>query len=128
MQKFRGIITFRSLISIVSSLLCVIMLSSPVQAYELTEKERKELEGAVMAEASTDFYGQSLIAECALNTAELNGWEIDEVLEKYGWTKRRVEPSTSARWAVRSVFNYGYSPSEFQNITIFYNPSLVNSP
>ena len=79
------------------------------------------------AEASTDFYGQALIAECMLNTAALNGWSIQEVVDNYGWTQSRVDPSESAIWAIKSVFDYGYRPSGGELITVFYNPSMINS-
>lgn len=96
-------------------------------AYALTDEERILAEEIVMAEASTDFYGQALIAECMLNTAALNGWSIQEVIDNYGWTQSRVDPSESAIWAIKSVFDYGYRPSGGELITVFYNPSMVNS-
>lgn len=96
-------------------------------AYALTDEERALAEEIVMAEASTDFYGQALIAECMLNTAVLNDWSIQEVVANYGWTQSRVEPSESAIWAIKSVFDYGYRPSGGELITVFYNPSMVNS-
>lgn len=95
--------------------------------YNLNEDERILAEEIVMAEASTDFYGQALIAECMLNTAALNGWTIPEVVENYGWTESRVEPSESVIWAIKSVFDYGYRPSGGELITVFYNPKMVDS-
>ena len=99
----------------------------PESKYILSEEERELLEYAVMSEASPDFYGQALIAECALNTAVLNGWSIKEVINRYSWVNRFVEPSESCKWAIKSVFDYGYSPSEGKLITIFYNPRLLES-
>ena len=99
----------------------------PESKYILDEEERELLEYAVMSEASTDFYGQALIAECALNTAILNNWSIKEVISQYGWLNRFVEPSESCKWAIKSVFDYGYSPSNGELITIFYNPKLLES-
>jgi len=99
----------------------------PEMRYELDDEERELLEYAVMSEASTDFFGQALIAECALNTAVLNGWTIAEVIDRYDWVNRFVEPSESCKWAIKSVFDYGYSPSEGGLITIFYNPKLLES-
>lgn len=99
----------------------------PEIRYELDDEERELLEYAVMSEASTDFFGQALIAECALNTAVLNGWTIAEVIDRYDWVNRFVEPSESCKWAIKSVFDYGYSPSEGGLITIFYNPKLLES-
>lgn len=99
----------------------------PETQYELSEEERILLEYAVMSEASTDFFGQALIAECALNTALLNELTIPEVIEQYQWVNRGVEPSESCKWAIKSVFDFGYSPSEGGLITIFYNPKLLES-
>lgn len=99
----------------------------PETQYELSEEERILLEHAVMSEASTDFFGQALIAECALNTALLNELTIPEVIEQYQWVNRGVEPSESCKWAIKSVFDFGYSPSEGGLITIFYNPKLLES-
>ena len=99
----------------------------PEIRYELDDEERELLEYAVMSEASPDFFGQALIAECALNTAVLNGWTITEVIERYDWVNRFVEPSESCKWAIKSVFDYGYSPSAGELITVFYNPKLLES-
>lgn len=99
----------------------------PEIRYELSKEERALLEYAVMSEASTDFYGQALIAECALNTAVLNELTIPEVIEQYQWANRNVEPSESCKWAIKAVFDFGYSPSEGGLTTIFYNPKLLES-
>lgn len=99
----------------------------PNAKYNLSNEERTLLEYAVMSEASTDFYGQALIAECALNTALLNGWSIFKVLEEYNWINRYVEPSESCKRAVHCVFDLGYSPSGGELITVFYNPLLLKT-
>ena len=104
-------------------------------AYALTDEERTLAEGMDLPNVGGEFrqmlhrriYGQALIAECMLNTAVLNGWSIQEVVDNYGWTQSRVDPSESAIWAIKSVFDYGYRPSGGELITVFYNPSMVNS-
>lgn len=117
----------KRLIAFVLAIITLFMLPCSTFAYELSSDERDILEKAVMAEASRDFYGQALIAECALNTAVFNGWSIEEVLANYNWTQRQIEPSESAIWAVKSVFDYDYSPSNNGGITVFYNPKLTES-
>lgn len=117
----------RRCISLVLAFLMIFGMQVTAQAYLLTDEERHELERAVMAEASNDFYGQALIAECALNTTKMENCDVITAIHKYQWTPRRVEPSDSCVWAVKAVFDYGYEPSGGQPITIFYNPKLCTS-
>jgi len=99
----------------------------PEPRYYITPEERTEIEQAVMAEAGGEPYeGKAAVAQCILNAAELEGIRPIEVLIKYRYTKRRIEPSEDVKMAVAEVFDKGKELID-TSVLYFYAPAVVKS-
>ena len=95
--------------------------------YELTDEERLVVAQVVTAEAGGEPYaGMVAVAQCILQAAEDDGIRPDEVVLKYGYTKRRPEPTTEAMEAVADVFDFG-NVATGQPIKYFYAPAWTDS-
>ncbi len=95
--------------------------------YMLTDEERLVVAQVVTAEAAGEPYaGKVAVAQCILQAAEDDGIRPDAVVIKYGYTKRRPDPSTEALAAVADVFDFGNVAST-EPIKYFYAPAWTDS-
>lgn len=95
--------------------------------YYITDEERALIEQVVSAESRGEpFEGQVAVAQCILNACLKEKAGPAEVIKKYKYTKKRVEPTDSVKLAVSKVFDYGEMITD-EPIIYFYNPSLVTS-
>lgn len=94
--------------------------------YELTDAERWEIASVITAEAVGEPYaGKVAVAQCVLQMCEDEGIRPAEVFAKYGYSKRRPEPSWESLEAVQSVFDFGQVATS-EPIKYFYAPALVS--
>ena len=96
--------------------------------YALTVSERDIVERVVMAEARGEgFDGQSLVAQCILNTAEAMDLRPDEVvLAPNQYASPAAEASQEVKDAVSAVFDAGDMVTD-EPIRFFYAPKYIYS-
>lgn len=95
--------------------------------YTLTDSERWEIASVITAEAEGEpFAGKLAVAQCILQTCEDDGLRPSEALAKYGYSKRRPDPTEEALEAVEAVFDFGILATN-EPIKYFYAPSLCQS-
>ena len=97
--------------------------------YQLTEQERIAVESAVMCEAGgEETRGQMMVAQCILDGAQRNGYDIMETISKYQIASTSYSLVTDqVREAVSRVFDAGERITE-EKADLWYNPALVQSP
>lgn len=94
--------------------------------YELTDAERWEIASVITAEAVGEPYaGKVAVAQCVLQMCEDEGIRPAEVFARYGYSKRRPEPSWESLEAVQAVFDFGQVATS-EPIKYFYAPALVS--
>lgn len=94
--------------------------------YELTDAERWEIASVITAEAVGEPYaGKVAVAQCVLQMCEDEGIRPAEVFARYGYSKRRPEPSWESLEAVQAVFDFGQVATS-EPIKYFYAPVLVS--
>lgn len=95
--------------------------------YTITDSERWEIASVITAEAEGEpFAGKLAVAQCILQTCEDDGLRPSEVLAKYGYSKRRPDPTEEALEAAEAVFDFGILATS-EPIKYFYAPSLCQS-
>lgn len=94
--------------------------------YELTDAERWEIASVITAEAVGEPYaGKVAVAQCVLQMCEDEGIRPAEVFARYGYSKRRPDPSWESLEAVQAVFDFGQVATS-EPIKYFYAPALVS--
>lgn len=95
--------------------------------YDITDAERWEIASTVTAEAVGEpFAGKLAVAQCILQACEDDGIRPAEALTKYGYSKKRPEPTDEALEAVQAVFDHGDTVTS-EPIKYFYAPALTRS-
>lgn len=95
--------------------------------YDITDAERWEIASAVTAEAVGEpFAGKVAVAQCILQACEDDGIRPTEALTKYGYSKKRPEPTDEALEAVQAVFDHGDRVTS-EPIKYFYAPAVTVS-
>lgn len=95
--------------------------------YTITDAERWEIASVITAEAEGEpLAGKVAVAQCILQTCEDDGLRPSEVLAKYGYSKRRPDPTEEALEAVEAVFDFGLVATS-EPIKYFYAPALCQS-
>ena len=99
----------------------------PIATFALTSEQRTLIEQVVAAESEGEPYeGQVAVAQCILNACLKDGITPEQVIEEYGYTGARVEPSDSVKKAVSAVFEHDDGITE-EPILYFYAPARVTS-
>lgn len=99
----------------------------PTARYQLTAEERGLVCQVVMAESGTEpFDGKMAVSQCILNACEKTGKRPVEIVEEYGYTAARPEPSDEVKKAVSKVFDDGETATD-REILYFYAPALCQS-
>ncbi len=94
--------------------------------YELTDAERWEIASVITAEAVGEPYaGKVAVAQCVLQMCEDEGIRPAEVFARYGYSKRRPDPSWESLEAVQAVFDFGQVATS-EPIKYFYAPAIAS--
>lgn len=94
--------------------------------FELTDAERWEIASVITAEAVGEPYaGKVAVAQCVLQMCEDEGIRPAEVFARYGYSRRRPDPSWESLEAVQAVFDFGQVATS-EPIKYFYAPALVS--
>ena len=95
--------------------------------YELSDPERWELASVITAEAGGEpMAGKVAVAQCILQSCWDDDLRPSEALRKYGYSKRRPEPTWEAIQAVAAVFDFGHLACN-EPIKYFYAPTVTRS-
>ena len=101
--------------------------TDPTSYFPLTDEWRTLIEQVVAAEARGEpLEGQVAVCQCIYNACIKDGLTPPEVIEEYGYTTDRAEPTESVKEAVATVFDRarGVTP---ERILYFYAPALTES-
>lgn len=95
--------------------------------YDITDEERWEIASVVTQEAGGEPYaGMVAVAQCILNGCEDELLRPFDLIEDYGYTSKRPEPSEEALKAVAAVFDFGQVVTD-EPIKYFYAPAITES-